>query len=213
MRRRVPLALRPCSVGSLVMGRIWIAMGMGWGVNRGGGDVRVMLVENAKNGIWPVEPIHAIRSEAIFGIWCIREDSQMPMHTVPCIARSALHRLGGVMASLVLTLTAGCTTIHITSLNGAPPRVERSLGLVAIRIPDNADDAVVIATRGFGAVRTPTGFTFGFWKEKTAVFGDPSTCRTVIWVEDRRTLDVIRQTLSDAGQSLSSLCIIDGDTK
>lgn len=195
------------------MGRIWIAMGMGWGVSRGGDDVRVMLVENEKNEIWPVEPNHAIRSEANFGIRCIREDSLMPMYTVPCAPPSALHRLGGVMASLVLTLTAGCTTIHITSLNGAPPRIERSLGLVAIRIPENADDAVVTATRGFGAMRTPTGFTFGFWKETSAVFGDQSTCRTVIWVEDRRTLNAIRQSLSDAGQSLSSLCIINGDTK
>ena len=160
-----------------------------------------------------MERIDAIHSEENFGIRCKRKESLTPMYTVPCAPPSFLRKLGGVMAALVLTATAGCTTIQISSLNGAPPRIERSLGLVAIRIPDNVDDAVVMATRGFGAVRTPTGFTFGFWREKSAVFGDPSTCRTVIWVEDRRTLNAIRQSLSDAGQSLSSLCIIDGDTK
>ena len=119
--------------------------------------------------------------------------------------------LRGMIMIFILVATNGCTTIHIATLNGEPPRIERRLGLVSIRMPDSADDAVVLATHGFGAARTPTGFTLGFWKERLALFRDPSTCRTVIWVEDQRVFDEIRRSLSNIGQSLHSLCIINGD--
>jgi hypothetical protein len=41
-RRGLPVRRR-CNAVSQVMGRIWIEMGMGWGVSRGGGDVAVIL--------------------------------------------------------------------------------------------------------------------------------------------------------------------------
>jgi hypothetical protein len=48
------------------MDRIWIAMGMGWGVSRGAGDVGVMLKRaRNKTEVRLVVRNHAIRSEAI----------------------------------------------------------------------------------------------------------------------------------------------------
>ena len=48
MRRRALLALRRYGAVSRVMGRIWIAMGMGWGVSRGGDDAVVALKRTSK---------------------------------------------------------------------------------------------------------------------------------------------------------------------
>lgn len=125
---------------------------------------------------------------------------------------SALRMLRTAIAALAFTATAACNTIYISTLDGEPPRVERSFGLIVIQTPDKVDAATVMVSHGFGAARTPTGFTVGFWKEQSAIFGDPSACRTVIWVEDKRELSAIRRSLSDTGRSLNSLCIINGDT-
>jgi hypothetical protein len=66
VRKRVPLARRQCGAGSRAMGRIWIAMRMGWGVSRGGSDVGVMLKRaQSKTEAQPVVLDHAIRSETI----------------------------------------------------------------------------------------------------------------------------------------------------
>lgn len=46
------------------MGRIWIAMGMGWGVSRGGGDAGVTLKRNRnKTEAQPTGRNHVIRNE------------------------------------------------------------------------------------------------------------------------------------------------------
>jgi hypothetical protein len=58
------------------MDRIWIAMGMGWGLSLGRGDVGVMLKRTqSKTEARAIEHDHAIRREAIsfFGIRCNRE--------------------------------------------------------------------------------------------------------------------------------------------
>jgi hypothetical protein len=148
----------------------------------------------------------------LFGIIRKPQVSLIPFFSSHCVRPSALRTIRGTITALVLTATAGCTTIYISTHDGGPPRVERSLGLVSIRMPDDAETAAVVVSRGFGAARTPTGFTLGFWKEQAAIFGDPSICRTVVWVEERQALDAIRGSLSDAGGTLDSLCIIDGDT-
>ena len=161
-----------------------------------------------------MEGDHTIRSEAMpFGIMCNQVVKMTCFSDTRRTFKGVLRFFVITAAALALTATSGCTTINISTLDGSPPRVERRLGMVVIRAPDNADDAVVFATSGFGAARTPTGFTLGFWKEQSAIFGNPSVCRTVIWVEDQRVLDAIRRSLSDADQSLNSLCIINGDTK
>ncbi|NOT87994.1 MAG: hypothetical protein HOP03_07420 [Lysobacter sp.] len=54
------------------MDRIWIAMGMGWGVSRGGSDAEKMLKRTQnKTEAQTVKRDHEIRSEVIsFGIKC-----------------------------------------------------------------------------------------------------------------------------------------------
>ena len=57
MRRRGLQALRRCGAVSRAMDRIWIAMGMGWGVNLGGGDAGVMLKDRRVGSMPKVSPL------------------------------------------------------------------------------------------------------------------------------------------------------------
>jgi hypothetical protein len=49
--KRVLQVLRRCDAVSRVMGRIWIAMGMEWGVSLGGGDADVREKQKPKRGL------------------------------------------------------------------------------------------------------------------------------------------------------------------
>jgi hypothetical protein len=66
-RKRALQALRLCGAVNLAMDRIWIVMGMGWGVRRGSGDAGVMLKRaRRKTEVRLVVSDHKTPSEAIF---------------------------------------------------------------------------------------------------------------------------------------------------
>jgi hypothetical protein len=124
-----------------------------------------------------------------------------------------MRRVLALTSPILLGLTAGCTTITITTLDGSPPHVERAFGRVSLYVPSARDNATVVSTGGFGAARTPTGFTIGYWNEKLVILSDASSCRTVVWVEDQGHFESIIESIQKSDRDYQSLCIVNGEKK
>lgn len=114
---------------------------------------------------------------------------------------------------IFLALVTGCTTVNIFTTDDSRPTIERSFGKIEVHIAVSDNNASVVSSDGFGILRTPTSFTAGYWRERSAFFTDTSLCKTIIWVEDERQLQAIQESLFNVGHTLNSLCIVNGDKK
>lgn len=115
--------------------------------------------------------------------------------------------------ALLPSLLAGCANVHIHNIGDATTVRHRQFGLISLTLSPGHTGATLVQTSGFGAVRTPTGASIGFWKETLALLGNESDCRAVIWVEDSSQIAEIQRILREAGRSLNNLCIVDGGVK
>lgn len=102
----------------------------------------------------------------------------------------------------------GCTTVHVHPIGDAAVKVSSHVGLARITLAPGERGAVIYSSRGVGAASTPTGFTFGAWRETTAVLAARSDCRAVLWIDDASQVAEVERLLRASGSSLTSVCVV-----
>lgn len=98
---------------------------------------------------------------------------------------------------LIPPVAGGCAQVTIVSPK-EEVTVERSLGLLVVKIPQGETTKVIDMT-ALGLAVSPTGLTLGYqdWSGAVAGAGD---CRAIFWIEKAEQVERVRELLGDIDQ-------------
>ena len=114
-------------------------------------------------------------------------------------------RILPTLAIIFCLIVNGCTTIKIIDRNNTTT-IDRTFGFVAIHL-DPSTDSVVSEVRCLGAIRTPSGYAFGYSSHAIAALSE--SCKIILWVQN----DAQLRELQNLVGSLESVCVLNTHKK
>ncbi|NRT56447.1 hypothetical protein [Sphaerotilus uruguayifluvii] len=104
----------------------------------------------------------------------------------------------------------GCTTVYVRSDDGTQITVARNIGFTHIssNLTAEGKGSLIYKARGLGLLVSPRGGTLGWVDETTALIGDASRCQMIVWIDSDKSLEQLKNLLSQHQISPDRLCMV-----